>query len=102
MYYADYYILGQIIEALNTHEDISSNVFKEREAKMVRPKYEPTTGRFLGLYKTVSLTVVRGDDDEHFLNYGYDENKSKRLYSFYKRRIANSFGGIRWDDVYST
>ena len=76
MYYADYQILGQIIEALNPPEE---------------------TGDFLGFYETISFLVVRGDEEEHFLNYGFDENNSKLLYSFYKRRIRNSFGGTMFN-----
>ena len=91
MYYADYVILGQVIEALNPSENISSYVCKERETKLVRPRYDPTTDDFLGLYETVSFLVVRGDEEGHFLNYKYDDNKSKLLYSFYKRRITNLF-----------
>ena len=83
--------MGQVIEALNPPENISSYVCKERETKLVRPRYDPTTGDFLGLYETVSFLVVRGDEEDHFLNYRYDDNKSKLLYSFYKRRITNSF-----------
>ena len=82
MFYADYYILGQIIEVLNVPEDVCSYVCKEREVKMVRPRYEPTTNQLLGPYKTIDFIVVRGDADEHSLNYGHDENKSKLLYSF--------------------
>ena len=63
--YADYYILGQIIEALNAPEDTSSYVRKEREVKIIRPRYKPTTGEFLDLYKTIGFIEVRGDDDEH-------------------------------------
>ena len=46
------------------------------------------TGKFVGLYKTIGFIVVRGDDN------GYDENKSKLLYLFYKGRISNPLGGI--------
>ena len=35
--------------------------------------------------------MVRGDDDEHFLSYGYFEKNI--LYSYHKRRIPNSFVG---------
>ena len=44
---------------------------------MTRPYYDPMTSEFLGLYNTVGFLVVRGDEEEHFLNYGYDEAKSK-------------------------
>ena len=93
MFYADYVILGQVIEALNSPENISNYVCKERETKLVRRKYDPSTGDFLGLYKTVGSLIVRRDEEEHLLNYGYNNNKSKLLYSFYKSRIPNSFGG---------
>ena len=93
IYYADFQIIGQIIEALNPPEDVANYVCKEREVKFVRPRYNPTTGEFFNLYEQIGFLIVRGDEDEHFLNYGFDENKSKLLYSFYKRRIPNSFGG---------
>lgn len=70
MFYSNYFILEQIIEALNAPEDISSYVFKEREVKISRPTYEPATGEFLVLYKTIGFVVVRGDNDKHFLNDG--------------------------------
>ena len=38
---------------------------KEREDKIIRPRYEPTTGEFLGLYETTGFVVIRGDEDEH-------------------------------------
>ena len=41
----------------------------------------------------MGFIVCRRDEEEHFLSYGYHENKSKLLYSFYKRRIPNCFGG---------
>ena len=46
------------------------------------------TSKFVGLYKTIGFIVVRGDDN------GYDENKSKLLYLFYKGRIPNPLGGM--------
>ena len=84
--------MGQGIEVLNPPEDINSYVFKEREVKMARPCCDPMTGELLGLYDTIGFLVVRGDDEEHILNYGYDETKSKLPCSFYKRRIPNAFG----------
>ena len=94
MYYADHIILGQAIDVLNPPEDISSYVLKEREVKMTRPCYDSLNGEFLGLCDTVGFLVVHGDEEEHFLNYGYYETKSKLFYSFCKRRISNAFGGM--------
>ena len=89
MFNADFQILGHVAEALNLLEDISNYVCKEREVKLIRLRYDPSTGDFLGLYETIGFPLVRGDEEEHFLNYGFDDNKSKLLYSFYKRRITN-------------
>ena len=58
-------------------EEVSSYVLKEREVKLISPKYEPSTGEFLGLYETIGFIIVRGDEDEHFLNYRIDDNNSK-------------------------
>ena len=60
MIHADFYILGQIIEALNAPKDISSYVCKKREVKIIRPRYEQTTGEFLGLYKKYWLHCSQG------------------------------------------
>ena len=91
IYYADYYILGQINVCINPPEDIQNYVCKEREVQMYRPGYDPVLGQFLGLYETLRFIVVRGDPEEHFLDYGYSKQNSKLLYSYHKRRIPSSF-----------
>ena len=48
---------------------------------------------FLAFIKNIGFIVVRGDEDEYFVNYGYNENKSKLLCFFYKHRIPNSLSG---------
>lgn len=92
MYYADIFLLGQSKEAINLPENVSKDVFKDREIKSYRPKYDVSTGQFLGLYGTIGYLVVREDEEEHFLNYGYCEENSEIFYSYHKRRIPNSFG----------
>ena len=77
MYYCLYQIISQLTEARNHPEDIGSYVFKDREVKMTRPRYDPVTGEFLGLYDTIGFLVSRGNDGKHFLSYGCDENNSK-------------------------
>ena len=37
--------------------------------------------------------MVRGDADEHFLDYGYSKKDSKILHSFNKKRMRNSILG---------
>ena len=85
--------LGQIVEATNPPEDISTYVLKENEVKMMRPKYNAEVGKFLSIYETVRFMVVRGSPDEVFFSYGYDKDKFKVLYSHYRQRIPKSFSG---------
>ena len=63
----------------------------------MRPKYNIETGEFLGLYERISFLVVRGDPEEVFLNYGYGKEKSKVLYSHYRRKIPNAFCGTAFN-----
>ena len=67
---------------------------KKNDVTMVRPRYDPETGEFKGLYKTIGYLVVRGSPEEVFFDYGYDKEKSKVIYSYYRRRIPNSFSRI--------
>ena len=64
---------------------------------MIRPKYNAETREFLGLYETVGYAAVRGSPEEVFFNQGYDNEKSKVLYSHYRRRMANSFCGTMFN-----
>ena len=43
------------------------------------------------LNETVGFMIVTESPDEIFINYAYDKDKSKVLYSHYRRRIPNSF-----------
>ena len=93
IFYCDYFILGQIVESSNPPEKVSSYTLKDNEVRIIRPKYDTSTGQFKGLYKTIGFLVVRGASDEIFFNYGYDSNKSKIIYSHYRRKISTSFLG---------
>ena len=97
IYCCDFFIVEQIVEALNPPEYMSTYVLKENEVRMVRPKYNPETGEFLGLYETVGFMVVRGSLEEVFSNYRYDKERSKVLYAHYRRRIPNSFSGTSFN-----
>ena len=68
LYYADYYILCQVIECLNPPEDISNYVCQDRGVKNYRPRYDAVTGTFFGLFQTLSYLNVQGDPSEHFLD----------------------------------
>ena len=92
-FYCDFFILRQLVEVANPPEDISTYQLKEGEVEMVRPKYNPDTVEFLGLYEMVGFIVARASPKELFFKYRYDCEKSKVLYWHY-RRIPNSFSGI--------
>ena len=81
IFYCNFFILGQRVESSNPPQDVSSYTLKENKLKMVRPRYDPKTGEFKGLYETIGFLVVRGSPEEVFFNYGYDCEKSKGLYS---------------------
>ena len=65
----------------------------DREVKLFRPRYDTVTGTFQELYERLGYITVRGDVDEHFLDYGYSKKYSKILHSFRKKRVPNSFTG---------
>ena len=46
-YYSDLFILGQIVEASNPPEDMSTYILKENKVYMVRLKYNPERGELL-------------------------------------------------------
>ena len=66
MHYGNYFLLGQIMEAVNAPEVVMNYVYKEHEVKVYRHRYDIATGQFLSLYETVAYLIVRGDDEEHF------------------------------------
>ena len=93
VYYGDFFIIGQVNETLNPPEDLLACDFMDREVKLFRPRSDIVTGTFQGLYETLGYITVRGDVNEHFLDYGYSKKDSRILHSFDKKRIANSFSG---------
>ena len=93
IYYCNYYIIGQVIPALNSPVDLTDDEVKPDEAKIIRPKYDLDSGKFLGLDETLGYFVVRGDKDEYFLDYSYSKENSNVLYGTRKRKIPNSFSG---------
>ena len=53
IYYCNYYIIGQVIPALNSRADLTDYEVKPEEAKIVRPKCDVEFGKFLGLDETL-------------------------------------------------
>ena len=88
--YLDYVILGQLIPAMNSLENIDEYERLPNEVKMVIPLYNADSGEFLGIEKGLAFIMVRGDRVEAFFSYGYDKSKSKKLYSTSNNRICSA------------
>ena len=91
--YLDYIILGQLICAKHLPEDFNNYKCKPDEVKLYVPLYNVATGEFKGIQNWLAYIMVRGDKDETFLSYGYDEDKSNILYSTFKQMLPNIFQG---------
>ena len=57
------------------------------------PDYDTTNGHFKGVKKWLGYIMVRGDEDELFLSYEYNEEKSMVLFSHCKQALPNIFQG---------
>ena len=66
-------------------EDLDNYVCKPDEVKLYVPLYNTDTGVFMGLQNLLAYIMVRGDENETFLSYDYDEDKSNILYSTFKQ-----------------
>ena len=60
---------------------------------MCRPQYDLVSSQLLDFYETLGFIVARGDPKENFVDYSYNKQNSKILYSYHKRRIPSSFIG---------
>ena len=72
-------------------KDIESYKLNENEVKILRPRYDPVSGEFLGIEYCAALVTVRNDQDEQFFDYGYNKQNAKVLYSTKKMKIPSSF-----------
>lgn len=73
IFYGDHFILGQVIPLAELPADLSSFKLKSNEVKLLRPKYNVSDGKFLGLIETIGYITVRGDPGETFFDSGYDK-----------------------------
>ena len=83
-------ILAQILPYANT-PDLDTYKLKNDEVFLMCPVYDKDTATFKGIETRVALIIVRGDENECFLSYGYDPDKSKQLYSSFNQEIPNVF-----------
>ena len=81
-------LIAQILPYANT-PDIETYKLKDDEVLLECPLYDKDTAKFNGLETRVALIMVRGDENELFLSYGFDPDNSKQLYSSFKREIPN-------------
>ena len=79
LFYADYYLIGQIHVCANLSESIESHVCEEREVNLYCPRYDVVTSKLLGWFETSGYIVVRRDPEEHFLDYGFSKENSEIL-----------------------
>ena len=91
VYYNDVFIIAQIMPLAHQPKEIDSYELKEDEVKMLRSKYDPTNGEFLGIEYCVALVTVKNDLDEQFFDYRYNKENFKLLYSIQKVKIPGSF-----------
>ena len=55
------------------------------------PLHNTKTEHFRGVKKWLVIIMIRGDPDEVFLSYGFDEERSKVLYSSFKHPLPIIF-----------
>ena len=65
------------------------------------PLYNVDRGGLKGLQDSLAYIMVRGDENETFLSYGYDEDKSDILYSTFKQMLLNIFLGTSFKKHHS-
>ena len=72
-------------------KDIESYELNDDEVKILRSRYDPVSGEFLGIEYCIGVITVRNDPDEQFFDHGYSKDNSKTLYLTKKVKIPNSF-----------
>ena len=87
VYYQDGFIVAQIMPLAHQPTDIESYELKEDEVKILRSRYDPVSGEFLGIEYYVALITVRNDPEEQFFDYGYIKENSKVIFSTKKKKI---------------
>ena len=91
VYYSDIFIIAQIMPLAHQPKDIESYDLKDDEVKILRSRYDPVSGEFLGIEYCIAVITVRNDPEEQFFDYGYSKDNSKTLYSTRKVKIPSSF-----------
>ena len=64
VYYNDVFIIAQIMPLAQQPKEIESYQLKDNEGKILRPRYDPISGEFLGIEYCIALVTVRNDPEE--------------------------------------
>ena len=91
VYYRDVFIIAQIMLLAHQPADVESYMLKEDEVKILRSRYNPVSGDFLGIKYCVSTVTVCNNPQEQFFDYGCNKDKAKVLYCTQKLKMPNSF-----------
>ena len=98
MIYCDYTILAQIIPFKSSTENIDEAIKDDKKLlKIYMPMYDTVTGQFLGVKEGIGYIMVRNEEEETFLSYGYSSEHSTVLYCHSKQPIPNIFRGTSFD-----
>ena len=95
------FIIGQLIVTASQPNEIDQYVCKDNEVKLFTCMYDLQMGEFLGLRCKVVVIVLRGDERELFLSYGYDSEKASILYSSSKQKTLDAFISTLFKKHYS-
>ena len=88
--YCQYAILGQVIPWQNTPDNIDDHVSNnDHLVKMYMLLYDNNDGLFRGIKETVGYVMLRGERDETFWTYDFNEEKSNILYCSAKQPMPN-------------
>ena len=94
--YCDYVILGQIVpfKLQPAESDLDEFISKDKRfVKIYSSSYDLNTGEFLGINEGAGYTMLRNQEDEFFLSYGYSEEHASTLFCYQKQSMPNIFRG---------
>ena len=91
--YLDYVVIALILPASVCPPNFDNYEFQENEVLLLVSLYNTENGCFKGLRKLLGYITVRGDPDEQFYSYGFDDEWSKVLCASVRQPLPNIFQG---------
>ena len=97
--YCNYVILGQIVPFKSQPEsDIDEFISKDKKfVKIYLPTYDLATGDFWGINEAVGYIMLRNQEEEVFLSYGYSKEHASTLFCYQKQPMPNVFRGTAFN-----